>query len=55
MLSAVFVEGGKEEDGQKKEEKDKKTIASGAGIGYTSSVGKVWDVNAYLKNKDAKN
>ena len=40
----------------KKGKKKKKKKPSGpAGIGYTSGAGKIWDVNAYLKNKEAKN
>ena len=33
----------------------KKKKPAAQGIGYTAGVGKVWDVNAYLKNKEAKN
>ena len=38
-----------------KSKKKKKCGGKLAGVGYTSNVGKTWDVNAYLKNKQAKN
>ena len=39
----------------KKGKKGKKAKKGGAGIGYSTNVGKTWDVNAYLKDKEAKN
>ena len=36
-------------------EKDKKKSGAAKGVGYTAEIGKTWDVNAYLKNKEAKN
>ena len=38
-----------------KDKEKKSAAAGGAGIGYSTGVGKIWDVNAYLKDKEAKN
>jgi hypothetical protein len=36
------------------ESKPKKYVAK-KGVGYTTGVGEIWDVNAYLKLKETKN
>lgn len=38
------------------EEKDEPTkVVAKKGVGYTTGVGEIWDVNAYLKLKETKN
>ena len=58
ILVPIFNEIAQEEEKDKKEKdenKIKKKPKPGGGIGYTTQNGKGWDVNAYLKNKEAKN
>jgi len=51
MLMPVYkaVEAVKKVAAKKKSVAKKKNKL--AGVGYTTSIGKAWDVNAYLKNK----
>jgi hypothetical protein len=42
-------------DSASEEESKPKKVVAKKGVGYTTGVGEIWDVNAYLKMKETKN